>query len=136
MSRSTTPNRHSGATAGFTLIEVLAALTIIAVLFSSLAALVVTTARGTRSIEGHLTELESSRALLTSLPDRDQLVPGTLRGELARYRWQVDISPFNTREVGPAQTTWAPERITVTLRSPEGRTTHLETVRLHRSANR
>ena len=60
MSRSTQAKR---ATAGFTLIEVLVALAIVAVSLSAIGQLVATTARGARSMEEHLTRLETAREI-------------------------------------------------------------------------
>ena len=87
MSRSTTPER---TTAGFTLIEVLVALSIVAISLSPIVGLIAATVRGTRSIERHLAQLEIARTVTTALPNRDQLVVGSLSGEIAAQRWRVD----------------------------------------------
>jgi len=119
--------------AGFTLIEVLVALSVVAFLFASIASLVITTARGARSIEQHLTTLETARAVIAALPDRDQLVPGTSAGEVADYPWRLDVSRFTAPHlVAPPETPWVPQVIVVTVRSPSGASTQIETVRLHR----
>jgi len=121
------------ATAGFTLIEVVVALAIIAVSLTSIGALIATTARGTRAIEGRLTRLEIARAIATALPDRDQLLPGDLSGEIAGHRWHVNISPFVSANVDPRQRTlWMPQTVVVTVRSPGGAPVEIATVRLHR----
>jgi general secretion pathway protein I len=128
LSRSIAP-RHTSA--GFTLIEALVALAIIAALFSPIAALIATSARGTRSIEQHLTELEIARTVVTALPERDRLVPGTSSGEIAGYRWQVDVSPFVPAKFGaPDATPWVPHAVVVTVRSPTGALMQIDTVRL------
>ena len=130
MSRST---QRKHGTAGFTLIEVLVALAVVAVSLSSLGMLIATTTRGTRSIERHLTELETTRSILAALPDRDQLVPGNLTGERAGHRWRVDVLPFVAPDIDPQQTTkWMPQAITVTVQSPDGGSTQVETIRLRR----
>ena len=57
------------ATAGFTIIEVLVALAVVAISLSSIGMLMATTVRGTaRSIERQLTELETTRGILAALP--------------------------------------------------------------------
>ncbi len=99
MFRSTAPE---STTAGFTLIEVLVALSIVAVSLSSIGALIATTVRGTRSIESHFTRLETAQAILTALPDREQLAPGNFSGEVGDYRWRINVSPFTTN-VGTRQ---------------------------------
>lgn len=135
MFRSATCNwkRVRSDSAGFTLIEVLVALTIVATLFSSLSALVVTAARGNRSVEDRLVGFETARALLTMLPPRDQLVPGTLSGEMSGYRWRLDASPVVFPDVKTAESTlWVPETVGITMVSPNGATIRLDTIRLHR----
>jgi len=119
--------------AGFTLIEVLVALSIIAVLFSSIAALIVTTSRGSKSVERRLAELETARAIATALPDRDQLVPGTLSGDMAGYQWRVDIAPWAAANFRSRQAaTWVPQNVVITVRSPAGGIVQIDTVRLRR----
>ena len=122
------------STAGFTLIEVLVALAVVAVSLSSIGMLVATTVRGTRSIERHLTELETIRAIATALPDREQLVPGTLSGEVADHQWRIDVAPFASSP--PQPTTWVPQSIVLTVQAPDGAVMEIDTVRLHRQTNR
>ena len=80
-------SRSRAAEEGFTLIEALVALAIVAASLASIGALIATTARGTRSIEQRLLRLEAARVALTALPDRDQLAPGGVSGELDGHRW-------------------------------------------------
>jgi len=130
--RSPAPRR---TTAGFTLIEVLVALSIVAVSLSAIGALIATTVRGTHSIEHRMTRLEAARALAAALPLRNQLVPGNTSGEIAGHRWRVDVSPFMMTNVGPRQTTpWVPQTVIVTVQPPTGSPVQMSTVRLHRRA--
>ncbi len=132
MSRSIPPRR---ATVGFTLIEVLVALAIVAISLSSIGMLIATTVHGTRSIERRLTQLETTRAITTALPERDQLVLGSFSGKLADDRWRVDVLPFTATNVDPQQATkWVPQSVVVTVRSPDGAMLQLNTIRLHRRA--
>jgi len=73
--RSTQPD---DATAGFTLIEALVALSIVAIIMASIGSLIGSSARGVRAINGRLTRLEIARAVMTALPDRGQLAAGAL----------------------------------------------------------
>src|SRR5215475_10660792 len=84
--RSTDPD---ASTSGFTLLEVLVALAIVAIGLASIGSLVANSVRGVQSIEGHLTRLETARAVMAALPDRDQLESGTLTGTIADHSWQV-----------------------------------------------
>jgi general secretion pathway protein I len=121
-------------TAGFTLIEALVALSIVAVALTSIGSLIASSARGARSIEGHLTRLETARAIMTALPARDQLVAGTLSGVIADHPWRVDVLPFDAQNIGPpAGTQWVPQSLVVTVQSPSGAAVTINTVRLQRS---
>jgi general secretion pathway protein I len=126
---------HSCATAGFTLIEVLVALAVVAISLASIGMLIATTVRGTRSVQSRLALLEISRAVFTALPDRDRLAIGNFSGKFADYPWRVDVTPFTDTNVDPRQLTkWVPQSIVVTVRSPHGGTLQLDTIRLRRRA--
>ena len=121
------------ATAGFTLLEVLVALSIVAIGLASIGGLVANSIRGVGSIERHLTRLETARSVMAALPDRDQLAPGTLSGELAGQPWHVDISPFATDIALQPNARWIPQAVVVTITSPPGGTLKISTVSLRRS---
>jgi general secretion pathway protein I len=119
--------------AGFTLIEALVALAVVAASLTAIGSVLATNIRGTRALAQRLTLVETTRAILTDLPDRAQLVSGSLRGEFADHRWQVDVAPFaadfiDPRNPGP----WMPQMVVVNVRSPGGRVLRIDTVRLHR----
>jgi general secretion pathway protein I len=128
--RSTAPEDNAS---GFTLIEVLVALSIVAVTLTSIGALVATTVRGTRSIEDRLARLETARAIATALPDRDQFTSSRLSGEIAQYHWLVELRPFDLgeRQSSP-RAPWVPQTVVVTVQSPGGTPIQISTVRLHR----
>jgi general secretion pathway protein I len=128
LSRST---QHNG-TAGFTIIEVLVALAIVAISLSSIGLLIATTVRGTRAIERQVAELETLRSILAALPDRDQLAVGSLSGQRADHRWRIDVLPFAELDAQRA-TAWLPQSVVVTVLSPGGGAMQVETVRLRRS---
>jgi general secretion pathway protein I len=122
--------------AGFTLIEVLVALAVVAATLSAIGALVAVSMRGARSIEQRLAFRETLRAIVTSLPDRRDLAGGTASGASAGFRWRIDIAPFATNLVDPrTPTLWEPESVVITVRSPSGQTLQINTVRLHRKAS-
>jgi general secretion pathway protein I len=127
---------HKSATAGFTLIEVLVALTIVAVSLSAIGALVATNTYGSHSLERHLIELELGRGIATALPDRDQLFLGSLHGDIAGHHWRVDTLPFSGNVNAAQATPWVPQTIIVTLQSPGGGALQIETVRLERRSAR
>jgi general secretion pathway protein I len=119
-------------TRGFTLIEVLVALSVVAISLAAIGSLIAVTTRGARAVGLHLTLLETARMILTGLPDRDQLVPGNFTGESAGHRWRVDVLPFNADFVDPTQTIWLPQTVVVRVQSPAGKVLQVNTVRLRK----
>jgi general secretion pathway protein I len=122
---------RAGATAGFTIIEVLVAIAVVAVVLSSIGMLTATTTRGVGSLEQHVILMETARSVVASLPPRQQLAPGNLSGELYGNRWRVGISPLVSNAFPPdADSAWVPQTIAVHVQSPSGAVFNLETVRL------
>jgi general secretion pathway protein I len=118
--------------AGFTLLEVLVALAVLSTSLAAIGSLVAHNIRTTRAIDEKVALVETARSLLTALPDRTQIVPGHLDGEVADYQWRIDIAPFNLSDADPQQTPlWVPESVVLNLRSVSGQTLKIETVRLH-----
>ena len=116
---------------GFTLIEVLVALSVIAVALTAIGSLVATTVRGTRSLDTHLMLVETTRAITTALPDRDRFKPGNFSGEMAGHQWRVDVLPFTFTNVDPnLPTPWVPFTVIVRVQSPNGPVLQFNTVRL------
>ena len=113
MSRSTDLNGRRNE-AGFTLIEVLVALAVVAVSLTAIGSLVATNIRGTRALGQRLALVETTRAILTGLPDREQLVSGNLSGEFADHRWRVDVLPFMADFIDPRRPApWMPQTVVV-----------------------
>jgi general secretion pathway protein I len=132
LSRPTRFERRQ-AVAGFTLIEVLIALAIVAVSLTAIGSLMAATVRGTRSIEQHLTLVETARAIEAGLPDRSDLVTGSLTGATGGYRWRVDVAPFRASFIDPQlPTPWLPQAVVITVQSPAGPILRLNSVRLRR----
>jgi general secretion pathway protein I len=120
---------------GFTMIEVLVALSVVAVTLSAIGSLVAVTVRGARSIPDRLGLVETARAVITGLPDRDALAPGSMTGELASHRWRVDVLPFFADFIDPQQPVqWVPQTVVVRVQSPSGRVIQINTVRVRRKA--
>ena len=131
MSPSTSCDR--GAQAGFTLIEVLVALAVVAVSLAAIGSLMATTVRGMRSLDSRLALIETARMIETGLPDRDQLKVGSLTGEVADHRWRVDVVPFLTGNVAAQQANpWVPQTVIIRVQSPGGSIIQIDTVRLRR----
>ena len=130
-SRSRTSKRR--ATAGFTLIEVLVALSVVAVTLAAIGSLIAVTVRGARAVPARLSLIETARAIMTGLPDRDALTVGSFSGELAGHRWRVDVLPFLGNIIDPQQpSAWTPLTVIVRVQSPTGQIVQLNTVRVRR----
>ena len=118
---------------GFTLIEVLVALAVVAISLAAIGSLIAVTTRGARAVGLHLTLIETARSIITGLPDRDQLEFGNLSGESAGHRWRLDVLPFYADFVDPqAPTVWMPQTVVVRVQSPSGKVLQVNTVRLRR----
>jgi general secretion pathway protein I len=117
---------------GFTLIEALVALAIVAVVLSSVAAVIATTVKGTRSIDQRLALAGAAETLLAELPARQLLKPGRQSGELDGHRWQIDVTPMNTALANDAPQTqrFAPLAISLRMQARGGPAIQLTTVRL------
>ena len=116
---------------GFTLIEALVALAIIAAVLSSIGAVIGTTVKGTRSIDQRLALTGAAETLLAELPARNLLQPGRQTGELAGHRWRIDVAPLNlaAREV-PETSRFVPLAVNMRLQAPGGPAIQVTTVRL------
>jgi general secretion pathway protein I len=118
--------------AGFTILEVLIALAIVAISIVAIGSVMATNARGVQALENHVALLQSTQTVfVTAIPARKELVPGTLSGQLRDFRWQVDIGPIGGDwVVEGADVAWIPELVKIRVRSPSGAIVDLETVRL------
>ena len=117
---------------GFTLIEVLVALTVVAITLSAIGSLIATTVRGVRSVGGHLALTETARAILAGMPGRNDLAPGNFSGAVADHRWRVDVLPFSADFIDPEKSNWIPQTVVVRVQSPDGPILQLNTVSLRR----
>ena len=123
------------ARAGFTLIEVVVALALIAVALTAIGSLIATTTRGTRSLDQHLSLAETARAVEAALPDRDHLPAEGISGEMAGHRWRIDVLPFRASFVDPRlPSPFMPQTVVITVRAPDGPVLQIHTVRLTRRA--
>ena len=131
MCQSTAPREK---TAGFTLLEVLVALSIVAVGLASIGALVASSVRGVNSIESRLPRLETARAIMAAFPDREQLSSGLLTGETANHPWRIEVMPFAASNIGlPQSAEWIPKAVVLTISSPTGAQMKISTISIERS---
>lgn len=119
--------------AGFTILEVLVALAIVAVSIVAIGSVMSTNSRGVTALENHVALVETAQEILaTEIPARKELAPGTKGGQLRNYRWQVDVSPVggDWDPPGNSKVGWIPELVKIHVRSPTGAQLDLATVRL------
>jgi general secretion pathway protein I len=128
----TTPAPTDRRDAGFTIIEVLIALAIVAVSIVAIGSLMATNVRGVKSLEQHVALMQTARTVMTAgLPPRADLHPGTSSGQIDDYRWTVEVTPLGGDWAVPdADIPWAPELVRVRVKSPTGAVSDIRTVRL------
>jgi general secretion pathway protein I len=130
----TNPPPIDGADAGFTIIEVLIALTVVAVSIVAIGSVMSTNVRGVRLLEQHVTLMQAARSVMTAeMPPRAELGLGVLAGQANDYRWKIDVGPLGEDwSVPGADVTWIPALVRIQVRSPSGAVSDLQTVRLMR----
>src|SRR5438105_780751 len=129
--------RNDGDTeAGFTLLEVLLALLIVAVSLAPLGALVGATVRNSRAIEDRVVLVETARTVLAGMPERSQIIGRNQSGMLADFRWTIMVRPFGAVQGGAdVPTRWTPYEVAVEVQSPRGSRLQINTIRLLQSAD-
>ena len=128
------PPPTDGRDAGFTIIEVLIALAIVAVSVVAIGSVMATNLRGVRSLEQHVALMQAARTVMTTgIPPRAELGPGAVSGQTDNYRWTIDVGPLGGDWTVPgADVAWVPELVRVRVRSPSGAVSDIRTVRLMR----
>jgi general secretion pathway protein I len=121
-------------TAGFTLIETLVALAILAVSVVAIGLVMGSTARGSRQLEQHVALLQAAyNALWLSFPARSLPPIGAETGQSMQHAWRAEIEPFAVDFGAPTgEVVWVPQKIRLRVQSGSGAIIDLETVRLFR----
>jgi general secretion pathway protein I len=131
-----TPPSIERPDAGFTIIEVLVALAVVAVVIVAIGSLMSTSVRGVRAFERHVALVQATRAAMTTaIPPRAELQVGQSSGQSDGYRWTIDVSPLGGDWAVPnSKSAWEPELVRIRVRSPSGGTSDIRTVRLMKRA--
>jgi general secretion pathway protein I len=121
---------------GFTMIEALVALALVAVGLTAIGMLISANVRATRSFEQRMALIETTRSLLSALPDRTALSQGATRGDAADQSWRLDVIPFVADFVDPSvPSPWVPQAIVLRVQAPTGEILRVDTVRLRRQGS-
>jgi general secretion pathway protein I len=129
-------SRELNAESGFTVIEAVVALALVAVVLTAIGWLVGTNSRGVRSLEQHVALMETARLIAIGMPRNGEPLPDELAGEMSGYRWQMRVSPFFEESSIVPDSRFIPQRIELRVRSPSGAIVSLETVRLQNRSGR
>jgi general secretion pathway protein I len=118
--------------AGFTILEVLVALALVAVVIVAIGSVMSGNVRGVRALDRHVALTQATRtAMATAIPPRDRLAQGTSTGQADGYHWTVDVSPLGGNWTVPnSDVAWVPELVRVRVRAPGGAISDIRTVRL------
>jgi len=121
-----------GRTAGFTIIEVLIALAVVAVSIVAIGSVMSTSVRGVRSLEQHVTMMQAVRSVMaTEIPSREKIGFGTWSGRTSDHQWRIDVGPMGDEwSAAGAEVAWIPALVRIQVRSPSGAVTDIRTVRL------
>jgi general secretion pathway protein I len=123
--------RNNPAAAGFTLIEALVSLAILAIALAAIGRLAASSSRSAVTVERHLGEVETTQAIIAGMPDRKDLFVPSLTGEVAGHRWSLDMAPAIGAPVDPkARSVWTPQQVTLRVLSPSGALVRFDTLRL------
>lgn len=124
------PNR----TGGFTLVEALAALTVMAVGLAGIGELAASSIRAGSRTTARLVQTETARSIWASLPERDALPYGRTTGSSQGLAWGLESAPVPppVAAAGAAPSRWKPQAVTLVIRSPSGGVTEIQTIRLRR----
>jgi len=119
-----------GTARGFTLMEVLVALTILAIGLTALFRAFGTGVRGIEASEDRAHLLAAARSRLADVGAGIPLQPGTYTGRDASGRWRVTVQPYQGAGA-PARTRLTRlMRVDLVVVAPDGSRQHLNTLRL------
>jgi general secretion pathway protein I len=127
-----TTSSTDGGDAGFTIIEVLIALAVVAVSILAIGSVMSTNVRGVRSLEQHVSQMQAMRSIMAAdLPSRKDIGIGTWSGRTNDHQWRIDVGPMEEGWGAPdAKAAWIPALVRIQVRSPSGAVTDMKTVRL------
>lgn len=135
LSRGTAARRD----AGFTLIEQLVVIAVIAVSLAAIGSLMGSSSRGASRLEQRVSLLQATNNLLfDAMSSRDGLTNPRLDGAAWGHRWRMTLRPVQ-EDIGlelPENARWVPMREELVVQSLSGASMRLQTVHLQRIPGR
>jgi prepilin-type N-terminal cleavage/methylation domain-containing protein len=126
-------SRADTATGGFTLIEVVVALAVVAVVAAAIAALSSSNRRSVGASIGRIQTALAARTQTIVLGNRANIGTGFRNGQSGGFAWSYDSRPLETqRDGGDAPMPWAPYWVTVEVAGPGGARVLVNTIQLRR----
>ena len=116
---------------GFTLIEALAAVAVVATGLAAIGALADSSIRSDVHTRRHLAQIFATREIVAGLPRRDEMPFGRLSGVHDGQNWSIHSTLLQTAKAAGASE-WVPQGIVLLVRSPYGSTIEIDTIRLRR----
>ncbi|MGO9741623.1 MAG: prepilin-type N-terminal cleavage/methylation domain-containing protein [Roseiarcus sp.] len=130
MSPPPSPDIRRHGRDGFTLIEALAALTVVVIGLGALSELTHSTVNEVEFAERRVELIETARKALAALPARDQPITGEVRGELNGQRWRLAARPYFAPSIPTEGGGWTPELVSLEVRASDGSRLEIDSVRL------
>jgi general secretion pathway protein I len=119
---------------GFTLIEALVALAVLAAGLAAIGQLGFSTVAAARRAETRMFLTATARKAYAALPEGRALGGGTLGGAIDGARWRVQTSPFAFAAPGaPPNPAWTPQAVRLIVEGPAGGKIVVDTIRLRPS---
>jgi general secretion pathway protein I len=119
--------------AGFTLLEALIAITILAVSLSALLSLYSTGLRGVSAIDGNMRARLLAQSVMAEMSHDRALRPGQSQGRSEEFTWTLTVAPYEEPAAGQLQGPWTLHHLVVTVSWPRGRRIEMQTLRMLRS---
>lgn len=116
---------------GFTLIEALVALAVMAAGLAAIGQLGFSTVAAARRAETRFLLTATARRAFAALPDHAALGEGARSGQIDGVDWRLQTSDFPFAAPGaPLRTAWVPQAMRLIVASPSGGRIVVDTVRL------